>query len=147
MPGTAPIVIGVTEYEGGLLPVLDLALYFGAYSPITPGGKKIDKTAPDETAKSAAMDKITWKKITTGVKKAGKIKEIPPRYDSQTDWDSSPDFIIYNVIKGDELYYITEQFTGNGFDYRIIAKDNEIENPDLIFPEQKIKLKKNYIKK
>jgi nucleoid-associated protein YgaU len=45
------------------------------------------------------------------------------------------------------LYYISEQFTGKGFDYWAIAKDNKIENPDLIFPEQKIKLKKEYLKK
>jgi chemotaxis signal transduction protein/LysM repeat protein len=44
----------------------------------------------------------------------------------------------YVVKRGDTLWDIAEHFTGNPFDYNTIAADNEIKNPDLIFPGQKI---------
>ncbi|MCU0821913.1 MAG: chemotaxis protein CheW, partial [Spirochaetes bacterium] len=34
IPGATPVVIGVSEYEGELIPVLDPALYFGVYSQV-----------------------------------------------------------------------------------------------------------------
>lgn len=48
--------------------------------------------------------------------------------------------IIHDVIKGDTLYNITKSYTGNGWDFNKVASENNIENPDLIFPEQKIKI-------
>ncbi|MBN2039290.1 MAG: chemotaxis protein CheW [Spirochaetes bacterium] len=55
----------------------------------------------------------------------------------------STEFIykLYNVKKGDTLYEITEEFTGDGFDYPEVARDNDIPDPDLIFPKQTIKIK------
>ena len=64
---------------------------------------------------------------------------------ARCDFESSPGYIIYEVVKGDTLYEITEHFTGYGFDYYKVAKENIIENPDLIFPKQKIKYKKKDI--
>ncbi|MCU0822508.1 MAG: LysM peptidoglycan-binding domain-containing protein, partial [Spirochaetes bacterium] len=112
-----------------------------------PIDNKREETGKAEPEKSEQNEMKIGEAPVTPEKKAGKLKYLPSKYDSRTDWDSSSDFIIYNVIQGDELYYITEQFTGNGFDYWNIARDNKIDNPDLIFPEQKIKLRKNYIRK
>ncbi len=53
----------------------------------------------------------------------------------------SPDIVVYTVKKGDTLFKITAKYTGNGFNYPKVAKRNKIKNPDLIFPEQKIKIK------
>ncbi len=36
LPNVIPIVAGVTEHDGKLLPVLDLGMYFGRRSPVTP---------------------------------------------------------------------------------------------------------------
>lgn len=49
---------------------------------------------------------------------------------------------LYIVTKGDTLWGICERFTGNPFNYPRVASDNRIANPDLIFPGQKIMLKK-----
>ncbi len=56
----------------------------------------------------------------------------------------SSDSVSYNIKKGDTLYEITEKYTGYGFDYPFVAKENKIKNPDLIFPEQKLKIKERY---
>ena len=47
---------------------------------------------------------------------------------------------IYIVVRGDTLWNISARFTGNPFNYPRIAGKNEIANPDLIFPGQRISL-------
>ncbi len=49
---------------------------------------------------------------------------------------------VYVVLKGDTLWGIAKRFTGNPFNYPRLARDNSIATPNLIFPGQKIKLKK-----
>jgi chemotaxis signal transduction protein/nucleoid-associated protein YgaU len=49
--------------------------------------------------------------------------------------------IIYQVIKGDTLWDISGRFTGNPFNYRYIAVDNKLQNPDMIEPGQKFIIK------
>lgn len=49
---------------------------------------------------------------------------------------------IYIVKKGDTLWHISKRFTGNPFNYPRVASDNRIANPDLIFPGQRITLRK-----
>lgn len=52
------------------------------------------------------------------------------------------DIDVYVVKKDDTLWNISERFTGNPFNYPRIAGENRIADPDLIFPGQKINLKK-----
>jgi len=47
---------------------------------------------------------------------------------------------VYVVKKGDTLWAISKRFTGNPFNYPQVAKENNIKNPDLIFPGQEIRL-------
>ena len=47
---------------------------------------------------------------------------------------------VYVVVKGDTLWSISQRFTGDPFNYPRIAGENKIANPDLIFPDQRIKL-------
>ncbi len=49
---------------------------------------------------------------------------------------------VYVVQEGDTLWSISERFTGNPFNYPRIAGENRIADPDLIFPEQRIRLVK-----
>ena len=55
--------------------------------------------------------------------------------------DKDGHVIVYKVKKGDTLWGISERYTGSGFNYPDMAKDNEIDNPDLIYPKQKIRVK------
>jgi nucleoid-associated protein YgaU/chemotaxis signal transduction protein len=48
----------------------------------------------------------------------------------------------YVVKEGDTLWGISKRFTGNPFNYPSIAGENDIPNPDLIFPEQEILIEK-----
>jgi nucleoid-associated protein YgaU len=55
--------------------------------------------------------------------------------------DKDGKVIVYKVKRGDTLWGISKRYTGSGFNYPDMAKDNEIDNPDLIFPKQKIRVK------
>lgn len=44
----------------------------------------------------------------------------------------------YTVKKGDTLWAIAKRATGNGMNYKTIAKKNHIKNPNLIYPGQKL---------
>ncbi len=52
------------------------------------------------------------------------------------------DIDVYVVKKDDTLWSISKRFTGNPFNYPRIAGENRITDPDLIFPGQRIRLKK-----
>ena len=55
--------------------------------------------------------------------------------------DKDGRLVIYRVKRGDTLWAISKRYTGSGFNYPRLAEDNEIENPDLIFPRQRITVK------
>jgi chemotaxis signal transduction protein/LysM repeat protein len=47
---------------------------------------------------------------------------------------------VYVVKKGDTLWAISKRFTGNPFNFPQVAKENNIKDPDIIFPGQEIRL-------
>ena len=47
--------------------------------------------------------------------------------------------MVYTVKSGDTLSEIGAR---HGVDYRVLARVNNIDNPDLIFPGQKIRIPK-----
>lgn len=49
--------------------------------------------------------------------------------------------VVYKFKKGDTLWGISEKYTGTGFNFPKLSEDNQIENPDLIFPRQRIEVK------
>lgn len=50
-------------------------------------------------------------------------------------------FQTYIVQEGDTLTYVAMVTSGKIHKYKQIAEDNNIENPDLIFPGQKLKVR------
>ncbi|MGA7749525.1 MAG: chemotaxis protein CheW [Gallionella sp.] len=77
-----------------------------------------------------------------------KVQTEPPPAESRAPLEldlpaNSPvDIEVYVVKKGDTLWRISKRFTGNPFNYPRIAGENSIADPDLIFPGQRIRLKK-----
>jgi DNA mismatch repair protein MutL len=49
--------------------------------------------------------------------------------------------VDYTVVQGDTLWAIARRHTESPFRYREIASDNDLRNPDLIFPGQALTLK------
>lgn len=47
---------------------------------------------------------------------------------------------FYTVRRGDCLWIIARDFLGNGMRFTIIAERNNIENPDLIYPQQLLQI-------
>ena len=46
----------------------------------------------------------------------------------------------YVVRRDDTLWHISKRYTGDPFNYPLIADNNRIPNPDLIYPGQKIRV-------
>lgn len=72
-------------------------------------------------------------------------KVIPQRHPEPVTQQPAPHipgslFQWYTVRKGDTLWWISEHYTGKGINYHKLARDNKINNPDLIFPYQKVKV-------
>ena len=50
------------------------------------------------------------------------------------------DDTFYTVRRGDCLWIIARNFLRRGLLFSIIAERNDIKNPDLIFPKQKLQI-------
>jgi chemotaxis signal transduction protein/LysM repeat protein len=121
----------------GIAAVLFVVLYLlsiGVKSSREDGGK----SKPVETAvtekKPVAEPKTPKQKQAPAAPPEPLTLTIPPEMPLEAD--------LYIVKKGDTLWAISKRFTGNPFNYPRVARDNKIANPDLIFPDQKIHLKR-----
>ena len=93
--------------------------------------EKMDKK--DDKIKTGKTDEPEWKAghldITAGPRELHKpdapLVILPPSE-------------IYEVKEGDNLWRISKRVTGSGFNYPNIAEQNNIRNPALIFPDQRI---------
>lgn len=54
------------------------------------------------------------------------------------------EFDFYTVEDGDTLWDIAEAYSKNPYDYNLVAEDNKIIDPDLIYPGQKLRLQKKW---
>ena len=54
-----------------------------------------------------------------------------------------PEEIEYTVQEGDNLWKIAKRFYGNGWAFKVIAKENKIKNQDLIYPGQILRINLN----
>jgi nucleoid-associated protein YgaU len=72
----------------------------------------------------------------------GEIKPAQPQITLLVPKHMPLDRKIYTVKKGDTLWDISRRFTGTPYNYPEVARVNEIENPDIIYPKQRILLKR-----
>lgn len=66
-----------------------------------------------------------------------KSPEIPQNKFNPIDEDT-----VYVVKRGDTLWGISKRFYGRGDFYHTIARDNNIKNPNLIYPGQALVIPK-----
>ena len=82
-----------------------------------------------------AVEKFVQEMLPTKIEQAKAPLELDiPKNMPPVDID------VYVVVKDDTLWSISERFTGNPFNYPRIAGGNQIANPDLIYPGQRIRL-------
>ena len=72
---------------------------------------------------------VVTKQLTKMVEVAGVTKEI-----TAIEGDR------YKVIKGDSLWNIAVRAYGDGYKWSQIAKENSLRNPDLIVPDQELRI-------
>ena len=46
----------------------------------------------------------------------------------------------YNVVKGDHLWGIAVRAYGDGYQWVKLARENKLKNPNIIYPDQELKL-------
>jgi nucleoid-associated protein YgaU len=102
-------------------------------APAVPSGSEIAEVEEVNSGEPAAAE-------VHGLVPAIALKQTAPRMSSS----ESSDIAIHNVEKGDTLWNISKRYTGTGFNYPHVAKENEITNPDLIFIKQKVRVNKKY---
>ncbi|MDH4164310.1 MAG: chemotaxis protein CheW [Nitrospirota bacterium] len=105
-----------------------------------PGAGKKDR-APDVTSKARSTASSDHAEHSDKIGSAQKDQE-PPLVLAVPRTMPVPDPAVYVVAKGDTLWSIAKRFTGNPLNYPRVAKDNSIATPDLIYPGQRIRLKK-----
>jgi len=111
-----------------------------SHKPIEPlkpvGIKKLSKVlpAPTKPQKKQMPEKVTPISIAPVKSLKPSTPEKPPTISHWT--------VVYTVKRGDTLFKITKKYTGDGYDFPEIAKRNKIKNQDLIYPGQKIQLKR-----
>lgn len=71
------------------------------------------------------------------IKKESQITPAPSKLEEETG-NNFPK--KYQVVTGDCLWTIAEKYYQNGSNWVTIAKENKLENPDLIFPNQELVL-------
>jgi LysM repeat protein len=102
-------------------------------APAVPSVSEIDGVEEVNSGEPAAAE-------VHGVVPAIALKQQAPKMVSP----ESTGMAIHKVEKGDTLWNISKRYTGTGFNYLQVAKENEITNPDLIFIKQKVRVCKKY---
>ena len=49
---------------------------------------------------------------------------------------------VHSIVPGDTLWSIAERFLGSGYEFTLLAKINNIKNPDLILVGNTLKITK-----
>jgi chemotaxis signal transduction protein len=104
------------------------------------------KSSREDAGKSEPVETAVTEKKPVAGPKAPKQKPAPAAPPEPLTLTIPPEMPLeadlYIVKKGDTLWAISKRLTGNPFNYPRVARDNKIANPDLIFPDQKIYLKR-----
>ena len=72
-------------------------------------------------------------------------KVIPPKTDTSAWFDPQarplePCECVHLVVRGDTLWSIARRYTGNAYNYPLLARQSGIENPDRIYPGDRIRI-------
>lgn len=110
--------------------VLSLLVYFGLFKTAEERGGEGKAPLTAEAGKGAETPASLKKPEREGPL----VLKVPQDKMIETE--------VYIVKRGDTLWDICERFTGDPFNYPRVAGDNRIANPDLIFPGQKIELRR-----
>jgi len=105
--------------------------------PVKPLVSEPDIVAP---ARKTPPEMAEEHKIASATIPPAQNRSIEPTKQVKTHGYVSGISKIYEVKKGDTLWDISERYTGDPFNYPMIASDNEIKNPHYILPGQRILL-------
>ncbi|MBN1798647.1 MAG: LysM peptidoglycan-binding domain-containing protein [Spirochaetales bacterium] len=119
---------------------------WGIYSliakvPFLPGGYVTDQTEASSAQEQAEVDEedVGAPELEDTEQPAETAEEeIAVEETAEETAEQTGEGEEYTVIWGDTLWDIARRYYRDPFEYKMIAKVNNIENPDLIFAKQKI---------
>ena len=103
-------------------------------------GKFDNKTQADESIAKTEVTRL--QKEVVELKKQNEMmvlrnKELTDKVNAEMKEEAKKE-TAYVVGEGETLYRIARKIYGNGYKYKEIARDNNIENPDMIVVGQKL---------
>ncbi|MGB8078810.1 MAG: LysM peptidoglycan-binding domain-containing protein, partial [Gallionella sp.] len=134
-----------------LLAVLFFVWSFGNTGGENNGGKNVGGERPEAAAQPAKAEQArvqAEQSLMPGKAENAQIEtphpaEMPEaRLELDIPKNTPVDADVYVVEKGDTLWSISEHYTGTPLNYPRIAGENRIADPDMIFPGQRIHLRK-----
>jgi len=133
MPGTEAeeIQADITKLLGGQVENLSVAYDDGA---VTLGGQVDTQATKEKVILLAGNVKGVEKVNDDGLT----VKPAP------VEAEPEPEFTFYTIKSGDTLWKISSNFYGNGAKWNTLFEENRevIQNPDLIYPGQVIRVPK-----
>lgn len=103
-----------------------------------------DAPAEDVTRRSA-MDELAPATETTPASRP-EAAVVEAVMEEPSDWfdparvPPEPCECIHIVVRGDTLWSIARRYTGNAYNYPLLARQSGIHNPDLIYPGNRIRI-------
>ncbi len=120
----------------------------GTSQPVTETSAVVTTApAPVERQRSApprlvlTLEEAAPRQRIAGGEEAAGERRAPAGVTETTADGKTVEVAEYTVVPGDTLWSIARRFTRNPFRYREIASENDVRNPDLIFPGQPLTLR------
>ena len=105
-------------------------------------GETVPEKVEQARVEPVKVEAAKPKQVSVETKAQIPVQKTEPPLVLEIPRDRPVQIDVYVVVKDDTLWSISERFTGNPFNYPRIAGENRIADPDLIFPGQRIRLKK-----
>ncbi len=97
----------------------------------------------DKPGEQPPTPEVKQKPPIPAIKVARHPKPRDPKSSKKQRFLNTRKLEIHAVQEGETLWDISRMYTGNGFNYLLLADDNAILNPDLIYPGQQVVVIKN----
>ncbi len=123
--------------SGGLVVLIILALGFLAFDTITRNSKNQD------SKQKSSQEKKNDSKNSSDSKDSNKKDDGKTSSDKSNNNSSQPKVgqglpTSHVVIKGESLWKLAQQYYNDGYKWTVIAKENKLTNPDVLYSGTKL---------
>lgn len=140
LPLPPPGPIRTATFGGGAL-LITLLLFFGFHSYETADSLQLAESGYRASIEKQAnvltitlRDPEKQKPVATTAVSSNSKTTAPTSQSAPVETKHEPRLVTHQVVKGDTLWDITEKYVKNPYLYPELARLSNIDNPDLIYP-------------